>query len=500
MAGMMSGLASAGEVDAADPVDIGSWTSDMSGHVGRVTRSATGLALPGDLAEIAHLRQFMELFTSFGDRFFDPALWTGLVGNDDEERDRMSERLAAATKLLRFADTEAQFIHHQRGALRRVAMEFREFERRHNLMLAYPDYPTARITPDANAVFFSGSGAVEDLVLHACGILGMDLTPAQQAGTRTEGRWQQLRASGVAVFDHTAYDPGVMASMDATADPAAADSRLLEQAGAVASVAFETGWAHALGSAVLVVTTKGTPAPFDIDVETVALGADGRDADRVLAGLQAAIYGLQRGATHGGVDEVLRHARSRYAASPDETVRAMLDRVSGSQAATAVRRTLGALVDRLPGQKPLLLVPAFPGVHQPDGPGHVFHATGFRDWARPCQDETRRACERAGIEYRIGFESLDPQILRSVWSDICSAAFVVADITHLNPNAVLELGIAAAVGRPTLILTRNRNVHACFPPVEKVRVHHYDPDRGTAQLSALLDTFLGGENPTHLAG
>jgi hypothetical protein len=160
MAGMMSGLASAGEVDAADPVDIGSWTSDMSGHVGRVTRSATGLALPGDLAEIAHLRQFMELFTSFGDRFFDPALWTGLVGNDDEERDRMSERLAAATKLLRFADTEAQFIHHQRGALRRVAMEFREFERRHNLMLAYPDYPTARITPDANAVFFSGSGAV----------------------------------------------------------------------------------------------------------------------------------------------------------------------------------------------------------------------------------------------------------------------------------------------------------------------------------------------------
>ena len=62
----------------------------------------------------------------------------------------------------------------------------------------------------------------------------------------------------------------------------------------------------------------------------------------------------------------------------------------------------------------------------------------------------------------IGYERLDPDILGAIWRDIGSASFVVADITNLNPNAALELAIAQAMGRPTLVLSRMANVSPQF--------------------------------------
>jgi hypothetical protein len=493
VAGMASAFPGAVEVAAGDdPVQEFIWTSQMGEHTGRLTRTATGLNLPEELADVDHLRQFMALFTSFGDRFFDPALWSHLKGKDAEEYERMSERLKAALGELRFATTEEQFLHHQRGSLRRVAMEFRMFQRRRSAMLAFPDYPTPRVTPDANAVFFSGTPSVEEIVQSACGVIGMTLAPLENAGTRTERRWQQLRAAGVAVFDYSAYDPAPLESAEAIANPATVEAAILKQAGELATVAFETGWAYVLGHPMVVVTRQGAPAPFDVDVESVVLQSSEADCDRVLAGLQAAVYGVQRGVMEGGLRETVSYAKRCFGDSDDPGVRALLQSMDDISDATRVRLALASALDLLPGRRPLLVLPAFPPGSPPADHRHLFHVTGFRDWATVCQEETREACERAGIEYRIGYESLDSQILQAVWSDVCGAAFVVADITNLNPNAALELGIALALGRPTLILTRNRNVFGCFPPVEKLRTHLYDPVERRAEMAALIDGFLAG--------
>lgn len=102
----------------------------------------------------------------------------------------------------------------------------------------------------------------------------------------------------------------------------------------------------------------------------------------------------------------------------------------------------------------------------------------------------QEACGDA-IERRIGYERFDPDIIRSIWNDIATASYVVADLTHLNPNATLELAIAQALGRPTLVVSQTPNLHEYLPPLAKVRIHTYTTDAaGLRTLRAVVDRFV----------
>jgi hypothetical protein len=230
--------------------------------------------------------------------------------------------------------------------------------------------------------------------------------------------------------------------------------------------------------------------PFDVDVEPALLAGDGRDAERVAAAIQTGLYGLPHGMAGSGLAETIDHVRQRYGDSEDSETRGLVAALSERDAVRA-RLLLETIVERVGGQRPMVAVPTFPGRY-PGRNGHLFHVTAFREWTRVAQEETRAACTRAGVEYRIGSDRLRPDILREVWDDLCGASLVVADITNLNPNAALELAIAHALGRPTLILTQNQRPYSYFPPVAKVRTHQYDPDR-RQPLAALLDAFIGAE-------
>ena len=115
----------------------------------------------------------------------------------------------------------------------------------------------------------------------------------------------------------------------------------------------------------------------------------------------------------------------------------------------------------------------------------LFHVTGFRDWSRPCEKALRSVCGDAGVDYRIGYEHLDPDILGAIWDDLAGATWVVADVTLLNPNAVLELGIAHALGKPTLVISQTQHVTRHLPALAKVRSVSYSTD--AAGLAALAD-------------
>jgi len=174
-------------------------------------------------------------------------------------------------------------------------------------------------------------------------------------------------------------------------------------------------------------------------------------------------------------------------------VRTLLSSLTDADDATRVRMVLAAVTERLEGENPLLVFPTFSGSYPPAERRRLFHVTAFRSWSEGLQQEVRAACARADVEYQIGSERLNPDIIRIIWKDICSASFVIADITNLNPNAVMELAMAQAVGRPTLILTQNAQPQTYLPAVQKVRTHFYDPDEGRGDLSALLDAFLAGK-------
>ena len=456
---------------------------------GRAMPTLDAWTVSTELEAVPHVRRFSELLPRLMDRMFDPALDAVTAAGDRGEVKRLRDRLDARLGLVRHARTEAELVAPQREGLRRTAIEFRQFERRRHVMVADSVFPTNVITPDANRLFFSGSASVGALVDEAVQRIGMSMPPPHGVANRTYGRWQQLRESAIGVFDYSNYEPAVADPPGARLLSPEAEKTILEAAGPIATVAYETGWAYVLGKAVVTISRRHRPVPFDIDIHPVLLEDTSEDGDRLLSAVQAAFYGTPHGMPGDCVEATIEHVRERFGDSGDAETKALVSALTAADA-TRTRLLLQAIADRVPGRQPLVTVPTFPGCY-PSG-RTVFHVTAFRDWTRAAQEETRAACTRAGFEYRIGYERIGADILLEVWKDICGSALIVADLTQLNPNAALELGIAQALGRRTLILTQDRQPHLYFPPVEKVRTHHYDPDRGRAALSSLLDRFLAG--------
>lgn len=446
-------------------------------------------SLPEKAAGTPHIRQFVELLVPFAQRLERLYLRIEAATQDGAEIARMASKVRDYLPLVGAAYTEEQYFRHQRSTLRRLALDLRQFERRHLLMVVAPPFPTNPVTADANAVFFSGSTDVQRVVEKACGILHMGLARPHGVENETHGRWQQLRSSGVAVFDYSAYNPREADPPGPLPRSRQAEARILRAAGPIAQVAYETGWAYVTGTPAIVVARKGHRIPFDIDVEPVYMHGDGQDAERLAAALQASIYGAQHGIAANCLGQTVDELR-RSAGQYGSEIQALVSSLTDLGDATRVRLALAAAVDRIDGAKPLLVIPSFPGTYPAAGTPRLFHVAAFREWGKTAQAETEKACKRAGVEYRIGYERLNPDVIRTIWTDLCESSFVVADITNLNPNAVLELAIAHALGKRTLVLTQNAEPHSYLPAIQKVRTHSYDPVHGRVALAGLLDGFL----------
>jgi len=440
-------------------------------------------------AALAHQRQFSALLRPWMDRILAISAPADDDSRDAVEAKRIAKRADLACSRLRAATTEEQWIEQQRGSLRRVAVELRQFERRYHLMLIEPPWPARPVAVDANAVFFSGSREAQSITEAACARIGMTAPVAHGVDDFTHTRWDLLRRSAVAVFDFTAYNraasdpPGVLPSSREKLEAIA------HAAGPIASVIYEYGWALVLGTATVAIAHERQALPFDIDIVPAYLAGNDEDAMRIIIGLQAALFGVQRGLRTAELDATVNRLRKYFA--EDGRATSMIEALSGSRDAMNVQLVAESLLAHAHGHRAMLALPAFSPLYPNPDARTLFHVTAFRRWSKPCEEAVREACSRAGIKYLIGYEQLDPDILGAIWRDIASASFVVADLTNLNPNAVLELGIAHALGRPTLVLSQTPNLPAHLPALAKVRTHAYATDSaGRLDLSGLLDRYL----------
>ena len=73
-----------------------------------------------------------------------------------------------------------------------------------------------------------------------------------------------------------------------------------------------------------------------------------------------------------------------------------------------------------------------------------------------------------------GDERTSADISRAIWNDIARSAFIIADITSLNANAMLELGIAHTLGRRTAILAQDLDASTYPESLQKLRIIRYD--------------------------
>lgn len=442
----------------------------------------------GDSLMQGAVNQFLDLLPSLANRFILLDLMNDSY--DQKEFERLKSELDDTFKLLQFSYTWEQFIGHQKMSLRRMALDLSRFERRRHVMLACPVFPAHAVVTDPNRIFYAGGETVYTALETACTQLGITFSTNHSITTALHARWNQLRESALAVFDYTGYTP---LSADATvvyAHGSPEETALLKAASPIAAVAYENGWAYALGKPHLVVGNHGQPMPFDIDLLPVRMHHDASDAERLMQGIQVAMYGVNRNTKGSCIDETAAYMQQAFGTVDDEHVQSLMQTLDDTRDAMRFFHTVEAVLERVDAENNLLITPAFPGAYpQPEG-RKVFHITAFRPWSKPLENMLRNLCETDAMEYAIGYEQLNPDILPDIWKNISEATHVVADITNLNPNAVLELAMAQVLGRPTLILTQNSNAHLHLPALQKLRLHTYTPEDAPALLE-LINEFLG---------
>jgi nucleoside 2-deoxyribosyltransferase len=411
---------------------------------------------------------------------------------DGQEAERMRHRVDVVLGRMRGAgDNPVRFAAALQRHLRPFLLELRRFERRYQAMLIEAPYPPRASTIDANAVHLVVGDGQRSAVEAAVAAIGMVVAEPFGTGDPMQLRWHQLRRAAVAVLDYSAYDPA-RADPAATlpADPASRRAQL-EAAAPVAATAYEHGWAIALGTPVVPLVRAGSPLPFDVTTSPVALACDGRDLDRLASAIHGALLPDEWLGEAEQAEATCRQLRMAFGGQTG--TQELLDAAGDGSDGMALVLAAESLIQRVPGARRTLAFPGFaPSYPDPAAEPLVFHVTAFRGWSRDCERELRAACARAGWRYAIGYERLDPDIMRAIWNDVAQASLVVADVTALNPNAVLELGLAVALGRPVVVLSRQAEVPQWLPALAKVRVHTYAPESeaGRADLAALLDEQL----------
>lgn len=118
----------------------------------------------------------------------------------------------------------------------------------------------------------------------------------------------------------------------------------------------------------------------------------------------------------------------------------------------------------------------------------------------------RPAIESAGLVCVRGDEIYAKQsIIQDIWESIRHCRLVVAELSGRNPNVMYEIGLAHAIGKPIVLLTRNEaDVPFDLLALRYIRYDTSDPFWGTnlqTQITRVLKLIL--ENPTlaaHLHG
>jgi len=379
----------------------------------------------------------------------------------------LMRRLFEATTEVRGAAADAAVAVLERDVLRGLCLEIREFTRRKHLALARPVWSADEVARQTSTIFFSGGPGSRGLarVEAVARPRGMTVVAAPLDGMDpAESRWRQLRAANIAVFDLTA---------------GAADRH---------AAYYELGIARALGTEVLILADRARPLPFDVEVDPVFEDEDlGAAVDRALyrpltveAGDSVATFVASFTSTVGTVSTTEgRYVMGQLAAESTDATR-IIDLFAQLRGA-----------ERLPFS---LLRPTWAAPAQ-SREKRCFHVMPFGpDWAADVRDGVARTCESHGVAYVRGDVADDARIIHSIWNEICRASHIVVDITGLNPNVLVELGMTHTLGRPCLVVAQTGPDVAgqLVQTLAKFRVTSYRIDDDLSSLRAAVVKFLRG--------
>ena len=378
-----------------------------------------------------------------------------------------AEMLAVANGLLACATTlraadAANAVAIERDRLRGLAGAARRLLAHGHVTWIEPRWSTPLAVPTTSSVHIAGAPAHhQQLLADLCDQRALAIEAISDGPDIAEQRFNSIRRAAVTVID------------------------LAGTPAACAAACYEAGIALALGKP-LVVITGDTPMPFDIDVEPV------RVDDRHALGdaLDRALFSRQRVATTAPLTDLAAAARARF---PDE--RYLVDSMDEHRdepltVASSLQTVLEVFRQHAQGNA----IVAYPTWRR-RYPGHesrLFHVMPFRaPWSNDVKVAAKRACGPLAT-YRRHDDVTDPQILRSLWDELTSATHFLVDLTGLNLNVVLELGVIDTLGAPALLVGQPGTLQSLFPMIRRVRIVEYaSPDALTEPCRAFLSGSTG---------
>lgn len=371
-------------------------------------------------------------------------------------------------ELKKAEEDDAALLAVEHDSLRPFAYSVRRFALRNHLMFAEPLWGWTNVQTNPNAISFAGSDEIRARLDSVCRARGLTLAEKPAAWGAGEARWNQLRESALGVFDLT-----------------------MQTAPERAAVCYALGSALALGVYPLVLA-RGQ-LPFDIDLAAVDLGDE---PEHVLgAAIDEAMFGLFATTGSSRLEETARHILPRVT-RPDPTSRLMKKRLEEATRFDPIEleKSLDHLLAFNPASSGALLLPAWPPSYPSSDEPRCFHVMPFsQSWSGAAREEVRATCEAAGVAYRRGDETKEVRIVHSIWEEICRATHIVVDLTGLNENVCLELALAHALGRKTLLVARDREtLENLFPEISKLQVRQYAGRGAVGSLGEMTETFLSG--------
>ncbi len=234
-----------------------------------------------------------------------------------------------------------------------------------------------------------------------------------------------------------------------------------------------------MGIELLIIAKEGTDVPFDIAQDVWFYSGD-RDLREFLASkLDATLYGLQiKGSRGSSLKASIAYIERLAATEPDnQNLPVLLQRLHAlASDPVKIRSVFTVINDSLGAKSHILIYPRWPGVYPDPLTPRCFIVMPFREELDNTYDMIQQECRQAGITPCRGDVARGQEIIQSIWEEIGRATHVVVDLTGLNPNVCLELGIADTLGRRTLLIGRQGTERALFPSIAKRRCHAYHPN------------------------
>lgn len=379
--------------------------------------------------------------------------------------------ITARARVHALAASDTDVLHYERDTLRSAVQALRLYQRRGHLMLARPLWPggAARVEP-GSALLAGADAEVAAAVTQACAQRQVTLRGAAAPGVDpATAAWRALQAASLAALDLSSGDPQTY---------------------------YRLGQAYALGSELLLLARRGTRLPFDVAQAVLEYDSAADLAAQLPAALDAALYGVQT----LGLSLLMHPTLQRCSDIADKAVGSahsgvLLQQLQGAVASPLdFRAALEQLLAQLGNSRLVLLHPRWPA-HYPslaEAERRCFVVMPFSAALAPTQALYRALDAElgaAGVQVVRGDEALGQDIVASIWEETARASHVLVDLTGYNLNVCLELGMADAMGRDTLLIGATGTAEQRFAAIDKRRINTYGEDADSQ--AALRAQVLG---------